>query len=179
MASKEKSKPLVKKALILLNVFLTLLCFYSSYSLYRTLSYQNIATRSPLEYSFMDLKRPKIEPRFGPALDLFPKGGENIAKPSAGPSGSKAPHLSAGLNELSAGDEIIRVVGIFIGKSGSYAAISISKREKGSAGYAQLKKVTVGDPVKDYVVQSITPGYIKLRSGSLKEVILGIFKNSH
>ncbi len=162
-----------------MNVFLLLFFSYRAYLLYCTLSLQNIAVRSPLEYNFMEIKRPKIAARFGPVSDLFATGGGDTSTPSAGPSESKAPRPSARLNELSTGDKVIRVIGIFITKTGRYAAVAMSEQDKAGAGYVQLKKVTVGNRLRGYTIVSISPGYIKLQSGASKEVILGIFKDSH
>lgn len=80
------------------------------------------------------------------------------------------------LNELVSGNEVVRVMGIFISKDIKYAVISIFDKKKKRL-QIKSQKIGVGDKIKDFSVVSILPGSVALADNASNKTELRIFKS--
>lgn len=162
-------KIVTRKFFISLNVFLILVFAYKLFALYGEIKYESAEGQNSLDYSLVDIKRPALElnPEY---RNIFGIKLTEIAKKNSQPgSGSGA------LNELIAGDEVVRVMGIFISEDVRYAVISILDKKK-RRHKTKGKKISIGDKIRDFSVISILPGSISLADSASNKIDLRIFK---
>lgn len=162
-------KIVTRKFFISLNVFLIVVFAYKLFALHGEIRYEGVEGQSSVNYSLADIKRPplKISEEYRNIFGLKPT---EIAKKNSQPgSGNGA------LNELIAGDEVVRVMGIFISKDIRYAVVSILDKKK-KRHKTKGKKVSIGDKIKDFSVVSILPGSISLADSLSNKIDLRIFK---
>ena len=122
-----------------------------------------------MDYSFVDIKIPSLK-MSREYRNVFGVKLSEIAEETSRHSSS-----NGALNELIAGDEVVRVVGIFISEDVRYAVISILDKKK-RKHKTEGKKVSIGDKIKDFSVVSILPGSISLSADSSEQIVLRIFK---
>ena len=159
---------MTRKFFISLNVFLILVFAYKLFALYGEIRYEGAEGQSSVDYSLADIKKSplKISKEY---RNIFGVKSTEIAKKNSQPgSGNSA------LNELVAGDEVIRVMGIFISEDVRYAVISIRDKKK-KRHKTKGKKVSTGDKIKDFSVVSILPGSISLADSASNKIDLRIF----
>lgn len=160
---------MTKKFFLFLNLLLIAVFAYRLFVLYAETGYADTEGRNIVDYSLVDIKRPPVKMSqeyrniFGVKLTEIAK------KNSQHGSGNGA------LNELISGDEVVRVMGIFISEDVRYAVISILDKKK-RRHKTEGKKVNIGDKIKDFSVVSILPGSIGLVDGASNKIDLRIFK---
>ena len=160
---------MTRKFFISLNVLLVVVFAYKLFALFGEIRYEGAEGQSSVDYSLADIKRPflKISKEYRNIFGVKPT---ETAKKSFQPgSGNGA------LNELVAGDEVIRVMGIFISEDVRYAVISIFDKKK-RKHKTEGKKISIGDKIKDFSVVSILPGSISLADNASNKIDLRIFK---
>lgn len=162
---------MTRKFFISLNVFLILVFAYKLFALYGEIRYEGAEGQSSVNYSLADIKRPplKISEEY---RNIFGVKLTEIAKNSQHSS------VNGALNELVAGDEVVRVMGIFISEDVRYAVISILDKKK-RRHKAKGKKVGIGDKIKNFSVVSILPGSISLADSASNKIDLRIFKKKY
>jgi hypothetical protein len=79
-----------------------------------------------------------------------------------------------GHNELVAGDEIIRLRGVFITQSERYAVISVSNKK--IRGKEDIKKVHIGEEIRGFTVSAIQSTHVSLSDASAEPFLLKIFE---
>ena len=156
------------KFFISLNVLLVVVFAYKLFALYGEIRYEGAEGQNSVDYNLADIKRPplKISDEYRNIFDV--RLTESAKKNSQPVSGSSA------LNELVAGDEVVRVMGIFISEDTRYAVISILDKKK-RRHKIEGKKVSIGDKIKDFSVISILPGSISLADTASNKIDLRIF----
>lgn len=159
---------MTRKFFISLNVFLILVFAYKLFALYEEIRYEGAEGQNSLDYSFVDIKRPplKISKEY---RNIFGVKLTELVKNSQLCSGNGV------LNELVSGDEVIRVMGIFISGDIRYAVISILDKKK-RRHKTEGDKISIGDKIKDFSVVSILPGSISLADSASNKIDLRIFK---
>lgn len=160
---------MTRKFFLFLNLLLIAVFAYQLFALYAEIRYRETEGQSSVDYSLADIKRPplKINEEYRNIFGL--KLTEITEKNSQPGSGNGA------LNELIAGDEVVRVMGIFISKDIRYAVVSILDKKK-KRHKTEGKKVSIGDKIKDFSVISILPGSISLADSASNKIDLRIFK---
>ncbi|MBC2696421.1 MAG: hypothetical protein HF982_14325 [Desulfobacteraceae bacterium] len=158
---------MTRKFFLFLNLLLIAVFAYRLLALYAEIKYRNTKGQNSVDYSLVDIKRPPLKIR-EEYRNIFGLKLSEIAKENSKPdSGNRA------LNELVSGDEVVRVIGIFISKDIRYAVISLSHKKKKHK--KEVKKVIVGDKIKDFSVISILPGSISLADAASNKIDLRIF----
>ena len=160
---------MTRKFFISLNVLLVVVFAYKLFALYGEIRYEGAEGQSSVDYSLADIKRPplKISEEYRNIFGVkLTKIAEKNSQPDSG---------NGALNELIAGDEVIRVMGIFISEDVRYAVISILDKKK-RRHETEGKKVSIGDKIKDFSVVSILPGSIGLADSASNKIDLRIFK---
>lgn len=151
-----------------LNLILIVFFSYRLFALYAEIRYRDTEGQNSVDYSLVDIKRPplKISEEY---RNIFGVKLTELAKNSQPGSGNGV------LNELVSGDEVIRVMGIFISGNIRYAVISILDKKK-RRHKTEGKKVSIGDKIKEFSVVSILPGSISLADSASNKIDLRIFK---
>ena len=152
-----------------LNLLLIAVFAYRLFALYAEIRYRDTEVQNSVDYSFVDIKRPLLKSS-EEYLNIFGIKPTEIAKKNSQPGSG-----SGVLNELVSGDEVVRVMGIFISKDVRYAVISILDKKK-RRHKTEGKKVSIGDKIKDFSVISILPGSISLADSASNKIDLRIFK---
>jgi hypothetical protein len=160
---------MAKKLLVISNLLLAAFLSYRLFALDTEISYKDTKGQNSSDYGFVDIRRPtlKISGGFG---HIFGLKSTVITKVES--------QLGSGndlLNELVAGDEVIRVMGIFISGDVRYAIISIFDN-KMKKPQTEGRKVGLGDKIKDFSVVSIQPGSVGLGSDASEQIRLKMFK---
>lgn len=151
-----------------LNLILIVFFSYRLFALYAEIRYRDTEAQNSVDYSLVDIKRPllKISEEY---RNIFGVKLTELVKNSQPGSGNGV------LNELVSGDEVVRVMGIFISGDIRYAVISILDKKK-RRHKTEGKKVSIGDKIKDFSVVSILPGSISLADSASNKIDLRIFK---
>ena len=156
------------KFFISLNVLLVVVFAYKLFVLYGEIRYEGADGQNRLDYSFVDIKRPllKISKEY---RNIF-----GVKLTETAEKNSQLDPVNGALNELITGDEVVRVMGIFISEDVRYAVISILDKKK-RRHKTKGKKVSTGDKIKDFSVVSILPGSISLADSTSNKIDLRIF----
>ena len=160
---------MTRKFFISLNALLIVVFAYRLFALYMEIRYKGTGGQNSVDYSFVDIKIPSLK-MSREYRNVFGVKLSEIAEETSRHSSS-----NGALNELIAGDEVVRVVGIFISEDVRYAVISILDKKK-RKHKTEGKKVSIGDKIKDFSVVSILPGSISLSADSSEQIVLRIFK---
>lgn len=81
---------------------------------------------------------------------------------------------SEGYNELMAGDETIRLRGVFITQSERYVVISVSSKK--IRGKEDVKKLHIGEKIRGFTVSAIQSARVSLSDASAEPLLLKIFE---
>jgi hypothetical protein len=169
MGSRSNAEIMSKRFWVISNIVLAAFFAYRLFDLLAEINYKIDETPKNQNYGFVEVQRPKLAYNggLGRIFGIIPTA---VKK--------DPPEIDSGggpLNELVAGDVVIRLVGVFISDGVRYAVIdSLDKNSKKSKTAG--RKVGVGDTVKGYAVVSIQPGFVGLDTGSSGQIRLRMFK---
>jgi len=154
---------------LILNLFLAAFLASILFSMYTELSGDKTVKRKPSEYVFHKLDRPSAVKTEG-----FAKIFDADSSPAASSNSPKQGNGSEdALNELIAGDEVIRVQGIFLTEDAAFAIISITGKKKKKK--QEVLKVGAGDTLKGFRVTLIEQDAVQLSGPSSRTAVLRIF----
>lgn len=159
------------KIFFFFNVFLAIFLTFILFSMYAELAEDKVIKRKVPEYVFQKIARPSavMSKGLGKIFDTDGTALKTVSrrKPANGPGET--------LNELIAGDEIIRVQGIFLTGDARFAVISITGKKKRREG-PEVIKVSPGEALKGFRVSLIEQDAVHL-SGPLSQIaVLRIFE---
>lgn len=160
---------MTRKFFISLNALLIVVFAYRLFALYTEIRYKGTEGQNSVDYSFVDIKIPSLK-MSREYRNVFGVKVSEIAEETSRHSSSNGV-----LSELIAGDEVVRVVGIFISGDVRYAVVSILDKKK-RRHKSEGKKVSIGDKIQGFSVVSILPGHISLVDSSSNKIDLKIFK---
>ena len=160
-----------RKIPLLFNLFLSLFLASILFSMHMELAGDKTIKRKPSEYVFHKVERPSavISRGLGKIFDTDSTVSERANNPKQGNGPGDA------LNELIAGDEILRGQGIFLTEDEQFAIISITgKKQKRNQ---EVIKVSAGEELKGFHVTLIEQNAVHLSSPSSQTMVLRIFKD--
>ena len=170
MVSRIRIRSVVGRFLIIVNLVLASIFVYKVVTLHRELGRKEMAGRDLSIYDFAEIKRPVIETK-GNYGAMF---GVTVPETSATGMDGHAGSVSGILNQLTTGDLIIRVKGIFLAEDEQFAVISITgKKQKKKQ---EVVKVSVGEELKGFHVTLIEQNTVHLSGPSSQTAVLRIFR---
>ena len=163
---------MMKKAMIILNVILGLVFFYRLSGLYDEIVKRERRAPRQVQTNLMEINRPSLtgQIRYRNIFGIV----DRDTKPIKGQHSPGAGSVLNPANELAHGSKILRISGIFIQEGSRFAVVSLL--EKGKAKNNKPLKVYEGQGVDGYVVESILPDRVILKSPSSEPVALRVFK---
>ena len=164
---------MIRKLPFLFNLILAAILAAILFSTYTELAGEKTIKRKPSEYVFHKVERPSAVKTegFGKIFDADSTASESVNTPKHenGPKDM--------LNELIAGDEIIRVQGIFLTEDERFAVISITgKKQKKKQ---EVLKVRVGEELKGFRVTRVEQNAVHLSNASSQTAVLRVFSREN
>jgi hypothetical protein len=172
MGSRSNAEIVSKKFIVISNLLLAAFVAYRLFDLFAEINYKIDEKPKNPNYGLVEIQRPdlKTSEGLGRIFGIQPtKIREAHSEPVSG---------SGLLNELVAGDEVIRLMGVFISEGVRYAVISFYDKKSKKTNTAG-RKVAVGDKIKGYSVVSIQPQFVGLETGSSEQTRLWMFKTKY
>ena len=160
---------MTRKIPFIINVLLAVLLTFILFSMHTKLAENKPIKRKSSEYVFPKVERPSavISEGLGKIFDTDRSVLEAANNRKAVNGSGEA------LNELIAGDEIIRVQGIFLTEDAQFAVISTTGKKKRKK--PEVFKISTGETLKGFRVTLIEQDAVHLSGPSSQTVVLRIF----